>query len=77
MAKKSFNQKVSQSNLEQNRLRYLKHESEKSFLFFVMMMFKEHTGFKFIPYLHIQKIAAVLQLVAEGRLRRVIINIPP
>lgn len=75
MAKKTT--KATQSNLEQNRLRYLRYESENLFLFFVMMMFKEHTGFKFIPYPHINKIAAVLQLVAEGRLKRVIINIPP
>lgn len=62
---------------EANRLRYLKYEAEKNFILFVMMMFKEHTGMKFIPYPHIMKIVAVLHAVADGRLRRVVINIAP
>jgi len=62
---------------EITRLRVLKHNCDTSFMFFVMMLFKEHNGQMFIPYKHIQKIVAVLQAVADGRLKRVVINIPP
>lgn len=62
---------------EQDRHRVIKHRSEHSFLFFAMMMFREHTNTQYIPYPHIQKIVQVLEAVAAGKLRRVIINIPP
>jgi predicted phage terminase large subunit-like protein len=65
------------SQTELNFIRVQKNESEKRFLFFVMMMFYEHYGFKFTPHKHLQKIAAVLEAVAAGILKRVIINIPP
>lgn len=63
--------------MERDRVAMLKHRCEKSFLFFIMMLFKEHNNLKFIPYPHIQKIVAVLEAVASGKLKRVIINIPP
>jgi len=68
-------EKISQT--EKTKLRVLKYNSETSFMFFVMMLFKEHNGQKFIPYKHIQEIVAVLEAIVRGQLKRVVINIPP
>lgn len=62
---------------EINRLRLIRYEAERSFLFFCMYMFKENNGTKFIPYRHVQIIASYLEKVASGDIKRLIINIPP
>ncbi len=60
-----------------NTSKVTKLKCERDFLFFCRYFFKKRFGIKFIVNSHHHEMADVLQKVAEGKIRRLVINIPP
>lgn len=59
------------------RQRLLRYKCENSLLFYARYIFKENNGGKFRVYPHVTKIIDILERVAAGEIKRLIINIPP
>lgn len=60
-----------------NELKVLKVKCESDFLFFVRYFFKARYGYKFTVNSHHHKIAKKLEAVANGEIKRLVINMPP
>ena len=55
----------------------IKTKCEDSLLFFTRYIFKENTGIKFEVAEFHKELANILQQVHDGKIKRLIINIPP
>ena len=55
----------------------IKEKCENSLLFFTRYIFKENTGNKFEAAKFHETLANTLQKVNEGKIKRLIINVPP
>lgn len=59
------------------RDKVLRYKCENSLLFFARYIFKENNGTKFRVYPHVVRIIDMLERVARGEVKRLIINMPP
>jgi len=62
---------------EYNKKRFIKHKCEQDLLFFTRYFFKQNKGRKFVVNSHHIEIARAMQMALEGKIPRLIINIPP
>ena len=60
-----------------NKQKVAKYKCETDFLFFVRYFFKKRFGYKFVVNSHHQLIADTLTRVADGKITRLVINMPP
>lgn len=64
-----------EAELQKNKV--LRHKCETSLLFYARYIFKENNGIKFRVYPHVKRIIEMLEKVATGEVKRLIINMPP
>ena len=62
---------------EVQKSKVLRYKCENSLLFYARYIFKENNGIKFRVYPHVLKIIEMLEKVASGEIKRLIINMPP
>lgn len=66
---------MTEAEVQKDKL--LRYKCENSLLFYARYIFKENNGVRFKVYPHVLKILDMLERVATGEIKRLVINMPP